>query len=103
MYIGQVTLTENWQKLEDLIKAQVAGQSAFAFAAGKTYQLQGEGSYGVRLCNASTTPQALNDGERICQNQTALYEKEDGAFLYVKQIADTPQESARLKISQVGD
>jgi len=40
MYLGQVKITAEWAKLEDLIKAQIYGQSAFAFDTTKKYQLQ---------------------------------------------------------------
>ena len=33
MYIGKVLLSDEWEKLEDLIQDQVSGQSAFAFDA----------------------------------------------------------------------
>jgi len=40
MYLGQVEISTTWAKLEDLIKAQIYGQSAFAFNAAKKYQIQ---------------------------------------------------------------
>ena len=38
MYIGKVLLSNTWTKLEDLIKAQISGQSAFAFNSDTVYQ-----------------------------------------------------------------
>ena len=40
MYLGQVKITAEWAKLEDLIKAQIYGQSEFVFDATKRYLLQ---------------------------------------------------------------
>jgi len=40
MYLGTVKVSEVWEKLEDLIKAQIYGQSAFAFNTAKKYQIQ---------------------------------------------------------------
>lgn len=39
-YVGKVTLSQDWEKLEDLIKDQVDGQGSFAFENGKDYSLQ---------------------------------------------------------------
>lgn len=101
MYIGKVKISNNWSKLEDLIKAQVSGQSAFAFAEGTTYQLQGEGNYGVRLCDSSATPSDLQDGERIIGTQTAIYELSDGE-LYVRAEENIPSGNVWLKVSILG-
>ena len=101
MYIGKVKISNTWSKLEDLIKAQVSGQSSFAFAEGTTYQLQGEGNYGVRLCDTSAAPSDAQAGERIIGTQTAIYQKSNG-YLYVKTEADIPSDNVWLKISTLG-
>lgn len=101
MYIGKVKISNNWSKLEDLIQAQVEGQSAFAFVEGTTYQLQGEGNYGVRLCETSSTPSDAQAGERIIGTQTAIYQESDG-YIYVKTEADIPSDNVWLKISTLG-
>lgn len=102
MYIGKVKISNTWSKLEDLIKAQVSGQTAFAFAEGTTYQLQGEGNYGVRLCETSAAPSDLQAGERIVGTQTAIYQLSDG-YLYVKTEANVPSDNVYLKISVIGE
>ena len=107
MYIGKVLLTNEWEKLEDLIKAQVSGQSAFAFDSTKTYQLQGEGVEAIRLCDKSDAPADLKDGERIKGTQTAFYKPSDG-FLYAH--VDLTEKTGMpdfgkvyLKISEMGE
>lgn len=102
MYLGKVKVTNAWQKLEDLIKGQIAGQSSFAFETGKTYQLQGESDYGIRVCNASTKPTDLSLGELIRGTQTAQYEVESGAVLYVKTFQNN-EAAGWVHISVVGE
>ena len=102
-YIGKIELTNEWQKVEDLIKAQVSGQSAFAFAEKKTYQIQSEASYGARLCEASSAPTNGNDGERILESQTGIYELTEGYNLYAKVHTLQPCVPCLLKISQIGE
>ena len=41
-YVGKVKVSSAWTKLEDLIQAQVDGQSAFAFDTSKTYSVQAD-------------------------------------------------------------
>lgn len=102
MYIGKVKLSNEWQKLEDIIKAQVEGQSAFEFSNGKDYQLQGEGNYGIRLCDSSVVPATPQDGERITDTQTAIYQKDNSSELYVRTEQDIPSGNVWLKISEIG-
>ena len=102
MYIGKVKLSNEWQKLEDVIKAQVEGQSGFAFSNGKDYQLQGEGNYAVRLCDSSALPADAQDGERIAETQTAIYQKDNSSELYVRTEQDIPSGNVWLKISEIG-
>lgn len=83
MYIGKVLLSEVWEKLEDLIKSQVSGQSAFAFNSDTVYQLQGEGVERVRLCDFTGTPIDLQAGFRIEGTQTAHYKPSNG-YLFVR-------------------
>jgi hypothetical protein len=107
MYIGKVLLSDEWEKLEDLIQDQVSGQSAFAFDSEKTYQLQGEGVEAIRLCDNSAAPSALNDGERIKGTQTAFYKPSTG-YLYTR--VDLTEKTGMpdfgkvyLKISEIGE
>ena len=73
MYIGKVDINDTWQKLEDLIKAQVDGQSSFAFDSDTKYQLQAETSFGARFCEAATEPDDKNEGFCIAETQVAFY------------------------------
>lgn len=104
MYIGKVEVNATWQKLDTLIKAQVSGQSTFEFDADTTYQLQGEGSYGIRLCEAAdvppTDPQA---GLRIKGTQTAHYKAASGYDLYVKVEDGANPSTPLLHISTLGE
>ena len=100
MYIGKVKVSNEWESLEDLIQAQVDGQSSFEFASDTTYQLQGEGPIGVRMASVSAKPESDEDGERIFGTQVAIYEKDSGT-LYVKAEQNAP-DGQLLKISQLG-
>lgn len=89
MQIGKIVVPTTWAKLEDLIKAQINGQSAFSFGADEVYELQGETNQAtanlpVRLCNSASTPSKLYDGKRIKGTQVAQYSKEADADLYVR-------------------
>lgn len=88
-YIGKIVVTDEWEKLEDLIKDQVSGQSAFAFDTSKTYNLQvettrGQFVFGVRLCNSTTEPANADDGEHLEAENMAMYQPESGVYLWVK-------------------
>ena len=88
-YVGKVSITSTWAKLEDLIKSQVSGQSAFAFDTDKTYSIQTEGTnlpFGARFCNSATEPSADDDGEHLTDEQFAVYKPESGVYLYVKKV-----------------
>jgi len=102
MYIGKITVSSTWNKVEDLIKEQVSGQSSFAFEADKIYQLQCEGGYGVRLCNTGSTPAQASDGEYLSGAQTAQYRPQSGAYLYVRPLQDLPPAAVQVIISQIG-
>ena len=86
MYIGKVTVNNEWKKLDTLVKEQVAGQSSFAFDADTTYQLQGEGNYGIRFCVAANIPTDPAIGNYTTGSQTALFKPETGKELFVKAI-----------------
>ena len=116
MYIGKVLLTNEWEKLEDLIKTQVSGQSSFAFDMAKTYQLQcecffestKEFLFPARLCETSATPSLNDDGFRIVGTKSALYQPSAPLNLYVR--ADLLEKTGQpdfgkmyLKISTVGE
>lgn len=81
-YIGKIEVPATWTSLEDLIQAQVDGQSSFAFDSSKKYSLQTEeGS--IRLCNTSATPTSDVDGEHLKDDQFGIYEP-DSSTLYVR-------------------
>jgi len=102
-YIGKVEISNEWQKVEDLVKEQVSGQSSFAFLSETKYQLQCEGDYGARLCNAESAPTEQKDGEMVLLSQTAIYEPELGAELYTRVHTLKPGFPCYLKISKIGD
>lgn len=88
-YIGKVTLTDSWEKLEDLIKAQVSGQSSFAFDTDKKYSIQVDtvkdnNNYSGYFCNSATEPANSDDGEHLNNDLYAEYKPESGVYLYVK-------------------
>ena len=103
MYIGKVEVGNEWEKLDTLIKAQVDGQSSFAFDAATTYQLQGEGSAGVCLCETEQAPSDKSDGFVIRGTQCANYKPTSGLHLWVK-VAEYPMSAlALLKIATLGE
>ena len=102
MYIGTVEVNNTWQKLDTLIQAQVSGQSAFAFDADTTYQLQAEGNFGVRLCEQADEP-GEKDGFRIRGTQPANYKVQAGAYLWVKVEEGLQPATPLLKISALGE
>lgn len=104
MYIGKVTVTNEWQKLDALIQAQVSGQSAFAFDAETTYQLQGEGNFGIRLCEQADKPEDTEkEGFRIRGTQPANYKPATGAYLWVKVEEGLQPATPLLKIATLGE
>jgi len=100
-YIGKVKVSTEWTTVEDLVQAQVEGQSTFAFDGDTTYQLQAESDSGCRFVEASSTPEDPKDGNCIIGTQCAFYKKDTGD-LYVRSVAKA-NESCLLKISTVGD
>ena len=104
MYIGKVEIHQQWETVEGLIKAQVEGQSSFAFDSSKTYQLQAEGNYGVRLMDAAAAPSDVEEGFVIEGTQPANYKVSTGKNLYVKTTKDGDSvHKVLLKISVLGE
>jgi len=98
MYIGKVQVPADWSSLESLIKAQVDGQSSFAFTSGKTYSLQTEEGT-LRTCDASSTPSLDVDGEYIVEKQQGIYEPDAGT-LYVR--SNTKNGVCLVSVSELG-
>lgn len=84
MQIGKVQVSTTWTKVSDLIKAQISGQSAFAFSSSYVYELQGEANTPIRLCVSAAAPTGLQDGKRIKGTQVADYQPESSYYLYAK-------------------
>lgn len=104
-YIGKVKLTTEWEKLEDLIKAQVTGQSAFAFDTSKEYAIQtdtprGPYIFGAYLCNSATEPGSADDGEHMEQEQFGIYKPESGVYMWVKSRGTSETVEVKLSISE---
>lgn len=103
-YIGKVTLTDSWEKLEDLIKA-LDGQSSFAFDTTKQYAIQvdstaSNSNYGARFCNSATEPANQDDGEHYDNSMAPfVYEPASSVDLYVKKIAKT--RNVKVSISEI--
>ena len=103
MYIGKVEVNSSWQKLESLIKAQISGQSSFSFQSGHIYVMQCEGAYGVRFCSAASAPTDPSVGFRIIGTDSAQYEKESGADLYVRTIDGGSSSVGVLHVAEQGE
>lgn len=98
LYTGKVLLTNEWEKLEDLIQEQVSGQSSFAFDADTTYILQGEGVEAARLCDASVKPTDDIAGLRIEGTQIIEYNPSAGT-LYVR--CDLTQKTGNTNFGKI--
>lgn len=101
--IGKVNVANDWEKLEDLIKAQVDGQSSFAFDTSKTYQLQTDceqhAPFGVRFCSAASEPSEADAGEHLSDDQSGEYKPEAGVYLWVKIRGNTT--NVKLSVSEI--
>ena len=93
-YIGKIKLSNEWASVESL----AAAQSVSLTFGSSTYQLQGEGASGIRLCNATALPTDENDGERIANTQVALYTKDTGTLYARTEAGDT---EVWLKVSEL--
>lgn len=96
-YIGKIKLTTTWAKVEDLIKAQVEGQSAFAFDSTKTYSIQSHSASLVNIANVAAAPASADDGECLELHMVAKYTP-DTSILYVRSGAG---KKASLSISEL--
>lgn len=102
-YIGKITTSSEWAKLEDLIKDQVDGQSAFAFDTSKTYNIQvettrGQYVFGVYLCDSASEPANADDGAHLEEYQMGIYQPESGYDLWVKSRGNNT--SVKMSISE---
>lgn len=102
MEIAKVEVGSEWKNLKTLVQEQVAGQSAFAFNADATYQLQAEGNFGVRLCVAADTP-GEKDGVVIVGTQPAHFKVEEGKFLFAKSVGGLNSALPLLDVSTIGE
>ena len=80
MHIAEVTATNQWQKLEDLIKQKV---SNFAFESGKEYIIQNIGISDVKFIDKSSTPTNEVGFIKRANESPIVYTKTKGN-LYVK-------------------
>lgn len=102
-YIGKVSVTSAWEKAEDLIKAQVSGQSSFSFDTNKTYSLQTDcqqpSPFGARLCSSATKPSDDDAGEHLSDSQYCVYQPESGVYLWIKRRGNTSD--LKVSISEI--
>ena len=102
-YIGKVNITGDWEKLEDLIKAQVSGQSSFAFDTSKKYSLQSDCNssvmQGVYVCNSATKPDNADDGEYLTEGLFGEYEPESGVDLWIRTRGNST--GVKVAVSQI--
>lgn len=80
MHIAEVKVTNQWQKLEDLIKQKV---SNFAFESGKEYIIQNIGISDVKFIDKSSTPTNEVGFIKRANEAPIVYTKTKGN-LYVK-------------------
>ncbi|UKI40469.1 MAG: hypothetical protein L6V95_09765 [Candidatus Melainabacteria bacterium] len=82
MYIAEVTATNQWQKLEDLIKQKV---SSFAFENGKEYTIQNQSNI-INLIELDTAPTEQNGFYSGASKEPIVYAKTSGD-LYVRALS----------------
>lgn len=80
MHIAEVTATNQWQKLEDLIKQKI---SSFAFENGKEYTIQNIGISDVKFIEKASTPTNEVGFIKRANEIPIVYTKTSGD-LYVK-------------------
>ena len=100
-YIGKVSVSSEWEAVEDLIHDQVPGQGGFAFDSNKTYSLQADSfgaKFGVRLCNSSAQPQEADDGEYLIDEQFGVYKPDGVNQLWVKRRGNSS--GVKLSVSE---
>lgn len=83
MHIAEVKVTNQWQKLEDLIKQKI---SSFAFENGKEYTIQNIGNSSANFIEKTTTPTKEIGFVKRANETTLVYTKTRGT-LYVKSCA----------------
>ena len=103
-YVGKVNITGDWEKLEDLIQAQVSGQSSFAFDTSKKYSLQADNKnspvmLGVYVCNSATKPDNADDGEYLTEGLFGEYEPESGVDLWIRTRGNST--GVKVAVSQI--
>lgn len=80
MYLTEVKVTNQWQKLEDLIKQKI---SSFEFENGKEYTIQNIGSGTLSLIESETQPVDIA-GFFKRANEKPFYYKKTNGDLYVR-------------------
>lgn len=104
-YIGKITITSEWAKVEDLIKAQVDGQTSFAFDSEKEYFIMADGApspvmFGVYVCDSSTEPSNDTEGEYLTEGLPGIYQPESGSYLWIKTRGNTT--GVTVSVSNLG-
>lgn len=83
MHIAEVKVTNQWQKLEDLIKQKI---SSFEFENGKEYTIQNIGNSSANFIEKTTTPTEEIGFVKRANETPLVYTKTNGT-LYVKSCA----------------
>lgn len=82
MHIAEVIATNQWKKLEDLIKQKV---SSFAFENGKEYTIQNQSSI-INLIELDAAPTEQNGFSPGVSKEPIIYTKTSGD-LYVRALS----------------
>ena len=82
MHIAEVIATNQWQKLEDLIKQKV---SSFAFENGKEYTIQNQSNI-INLIELEAAPTEQNGFYSGASKEPIVYTKTSGD-LYVRALS----------------
>lgn len=103
-YVGKVKITSEWQKLEDLIQAQVDGQSSFSFDTSKKYAVMSDSKtqstmFGAYVCHSATEPEEDDAGEYLTDTLFGVYEPASGVDLWVKTRGNTTD--VKVSVSEI--
>lgn len=82
MHIAEVIATNQWKKLEDLIKQKV---SSFAFENGKEYTIQNQSNI-INLIELDAAPTEQNGFSPGASKEPIIYTKTSGD-LYVRALS----------------
>ena len=86
MHIAEIKVTNQWQKLEDLINNNVEG---FVFDHSKVYTMQNVGCDRLLIIEKETIPETDDIGFFKEANEKPFYYKKTSGDLYIRSTSNT--------------